>query len=70
MSNNIKIYDSLHDIAKSLKQELASKKYVLIFAYNGTGKTRLSCEFKNIAKSKSRANPTGDTLYYNAFNAA
>lgn len=67
MSSNIKTYDSLHDIATSLKQELTSKKYVLIFAYNGTGKTRLSCEFKNIAKSKSRANPKGDTLYYNAF---
>ena len=65
MSSNVKIYNSLHDIAKSLKQELASKKYVLIFAYNKTGKTRLSCEFKNLIKSGRMED--SDTLYYNAY---
>lgn len=37
--------------------------YVLIFAHNGVGKTRLSMEFKDIGKKGSGA----DTLYFNAF---
>lgn len=36
---------------------------VLLFAYNGTGKTRLSMEFKNIGKQGDKR----DTLYFNAF---
>ncbi|MEK6804660.1 MAG: AAA family ATPase [Nitrospirota bacterium] len=36
---------------------------VLLFAHNGAGKTRLSTEFKDIAKKGSGA----DTLYFNAF---
>lgn len=42
---------------------------VLIYAYNRTGKTRLSMEFKDEGKRKTRKNPTGtpDTLYFNAF---
>jgi wobble nucleotide-excising tRNase len=42
---------------------LSKKKYVLLYAYNGTGKTRLSMAFKD-AKRKDEAR---DTLYYNAF---
>src|SRR6185369_3960094 len=37
--------------------------FVLLYAYNGTGKTRLSMEFKDSCKN----NGTADTLYYNAF---
>lgn len=40
-----------------------SKKFVLLYAYNGTGKTRLSVAFKDIAKQAGAA----DTLYFNAF---
>ncbi|TMV12608.1 AAA family ATPase [Arenibacterium halophilum] len=43
---------------------------VLIYAYNRTGKTRLSMEFKDAGKRKHKTkNPTGtpDTLYFNAF---
>ncbi|MFD1624591.1 hypothetical protein [Azospirillum griseum] len=42
---------------------------LLIYAYNRTGKTRLSMEFKDAGKRKTRRNPTGtpDTLYFNAF---
>ncbi len=36
---------------------------ILLFAHNGTGKTRLSMEFKNRAKKKGNS----DTLYFNAF---
>ncbi|MDP2852332.1 MAG: hypothetical protein Q8O23_02890, partial [Gallionella sp.] len=41
----------------------------LLYAYNRTGKTRLSMEFKNAGKRKNKKNLTGaaDTLYFNAF---
>lgn len=39
------------------------KKHVLLYAYNGTGKTRLSMAFKDAGK----ANGAADTLYFNAF---
>ena len=37
--------------------------FVLIFAHNGVGKTRLSMEFKDIGKIRGKR----DTLYFNAF---
>src|SRR5690606_320825 len=40
--------------------------YILLYAYNGTGKTRLSMEFKNLSK-KRKKNPKTETLYYNAY---
>ena len=39
--------------------------FVLLYAYNGTGKTRLSMEFKAAGKIKNAGNP--DTLYFNAY---
>lgn len=39
------------------------KKCVLLYAYNGTGKTRLSMAFKDIGK----IGDARDTLYFNAF---
>ena len=65
MSNSSKIYEfkSLDKIAKRIRDDLTSCNYVLIFAYNGTGKTRLSMAFKDAGKRKG----TKDTLYFNAF---
>jgi hypothetical protein len=42
---------------------------ILLYAYNRTGKTRLSMEFKDAGKRKTRKNPQGhaDTLYFNAY---
>jgi len=42
---------------------------VLLYAYNRTGKTRLSMEFKDVGKRKTKKNPQGlaDTLYFNAY---
>jgi AAA domain len=40
-----------------------NKKCVLLYAYNGTGKTRLSMAFKDIGKQGDGQ----DTLYFNAF---
>lgn len=46
-----------------LDPEQGNKKCVLLYAYNGTGKTRLSMAFKDIGKQGDLR----DTLYFNAF---
>ncbi len=43
--------------------KVSGNDFVLLFAHNGVGKTRLSMEFKDIAKKGKGA----DTLYFNAF---
>lgn len=62
MPNQLKeSYSELRELAQDLRN--SDKKYNIIFAHNGVGKTSLSVEFKNIAKEGGN----GDTLYYNAF---
>ena len=51
----------LNDLAGRLRQQ--DKKCQLIFAPNGTGKTRLSMAFKDLGKQDN----SRDTLYFNAF---
>ena len=63
---------TLRDIAEQLRG--ANKKVQLIYAFNGTGKTRLSCEFKELI-AQDAGGENGDEvlvtrnkiLYYNAF---
>jgi hypothetical protein len=59
----------LPSLAQHLRTELQTRKSVLIYAYNGTGKTRLSTEFKKLGKVVSAEGVTmkQDTLYFNAF---
>jgi hypothetical protein len=67
---------TLAEIAKDLKT--ANKKVQLIYAFNGTGKTRLSREFKQLIVPRADDNEGNDEadqteladkkiLYYNAF---
>ncbi len=56
-------FSDLTDLAAHLRQELINKKFVLVYAYNGTGKTRLSTTFKDLGKVSDEP----DTLYFNAF---
>lgn len=56
-------FSDLPTLAAHLRQELENKKTILLYAYNGTGKTRLSMEFKDIGKQGDAR----DTLYFNAF---
>lgn len=51
-------FNKVEDIAAYLRQELETKKYLLLFAYNGTGKTRLSMAFKDIGKKTIESNLT------------
>ena len=62
-------FKDLNALAASLRQELENKKFILLYAYNGTGKTRLSTAFKDLGKSVNADGETGkrDTLYFNAF---
>lgn len=86
MSGNQKIqrFESLGKLVERLRDDLngGNQDFVLLYAYNGTGKTRLSMEFKN-AEKKTTTRPmhvggdvgqpltvtetVGDTLYFNAF---
>lgn len=43
-------YADLISLAADFRQQLETKKFVLLYAYNGTGKTRLSTAFKDLGK--------------------
>ena len=63
----ITTFDSIDAIANYLRERLETKKYILLFAFNGTGKTRLSMAFKELGKQGDDVEDTRDTLYFNAF---
>ena len=67
MSNKAKIYTykTLSRLVTRLRDDLNNKDFVLLYAYNGTGKTRLSMAFKE--QGKRRPGIERDTLYFNAF---
>lgn len=67
MSTKPKIneYANLRKLARKLRDDLGGVELILIYAYNRTGKTRLSMEFKDEGKRKN--NGASDTLYFNAF---
>lgn len=58
-----KSFININNCAKFLRKTLYFKNVISLFAYNSTGKTRLSTEFKQLGKKRSK----GDTLYYNAY---
>ncbi len=69
MSDKPKIhrFTDLRRLVTRLRDDLngGGQEFVLLYAYNGTGKTRLSMAFKDGGKSKNKGQP--DTLYFNAF---
>lgn len=71
MSNKPKInkYANLKTLARKLRGDHGGVELILLYAYNRTGKTRLSMEFKDAGKHKTKKNPEGnaDTLYFNAY---
>jgi len=68
-------FADLNTLAAHFRTELAPpppqnpKKFILLYGYNGTGKTRLSTAFKNIGKKVGADGKKieSDTLYFNAF---
>lgn len=84
MSNKTKIhtYRNMKPLVERLRDDLNSQDFVLLYAYNGTGKTRLSMAFKDAGKKKitrplNVSDTVGmpltveevqrDTLYFNAY---
>lgn len=69
MSTKPKIhrFANMARLVNRLRDDLTSgnQDFVMLYAYNGTGKTRLSMEFKETGKRKNGQQP--DTLYFNAF---
>lgn len=65
----VSTFTSLNALATHLRQELEDKKFILLYAYNGTGKTRLSTAFKDLGRALNADGETEkrDTLYFNAF---
>jgi hypothetical protein len=60
-------FRTIRGLVDRLRDDLngGGQDFVLLYAYNATGKTRLSMEFKDAGKRKNKGNP--DTLYFNAF---
>jgi AAA domain len=86
MSGNQKIqrFENLKKLVVRLRDDLngGNQDFVLLYAYNGTGKTRLSMAFKDAEKTTTTrpmhvedavgqplivTETVGDTLYFNAF---
>jgi outer membrane protein assembly factor BamB len=65
----IRTFPNLGKLVTRLRDDLNDADLVLLYAFNRTGKTRLSMEFKDAGKRKTKKNPAGtpDTLYFNAF---
>jgi len=71
----INTFSTMDNLVTRLREDLKDNpnakdfKYILLFAYNGTGKTRLSMKFKEIGKQREDLPEDNrrDTLYFNAF---
>ena len=58
-------YDDIESLAEHIRNDLINYYFVVLYAHNGTGKTRVSMAFKDIGRDKE--NDSRDTLYFNAF---
>ncbi len=56
---------NLRKVVEKLRDDLRTSDVVLLFAYNRTGKTRVSMAFKDYSRAKKGG--AADTLYFNAF---
>ncbi len=64
-TRRIRSYTTLRGLTNRIKDDLNNKDFVLLYAYNGIGKTRLSVNFRKQVKEKNTQQKL--TLYYNAF---
>lgn len=63
--SSIRTYQNLRALVTRLRDDLNNSQLILLYAYNRTGKTRLSMAFKD--EGKRQNNGAADTLYFNAF---
>lgn len=57
-------FSTLDGLAARLRRDFARNRVVLLYAYNGSGKTRVSRRFKDLGRG---ADDRRDTLYFNAY---
>ena len=55
----------MRGLANRIRDDLNNKDFVLLYAYNATGKTCLSMEVKK--QNQKRNNNQTNTLYFNAY---
>ena len=65
MRGSMEEYNTLEEIAQKIKD--SNKKVTLLYAFNATGKTRLSMEFKNLLTEEKDDDLIKHVIYYNAF---
>ena len=58
-------FDKLDKLAEKIKD--SRKKVILLYAFNGTGKTRLSMKFRNLVNKDRNDETARHIVYYNAF---
>ena len=63
--SGVRSYQDLKRLVTKLRDDLNNKELILLYAFNRTGKTRLSMDFKERGKRNNNGSP--DTLYFNAF---
>lgn len=63
--SGVRTYQNLKKLVTRLRDDLNDMELILLYAFNRTGKTRLSMEFKERGKTKN--NGKAETLYFNAF---
>ena len=63
--SGVRTYQDLRKLVTKLRDDLNNKELILLYAFNRTGKTRLSMEFKDHGKRRNNGKP--DTLYFNAY---
>jgi wobble nucleotide-excising tRNase len=63
------MFPDLIAVASHLREELETKRFIVLYGFNGIGKTRLSSAFKDIGRKVDENGETieRDTLYFNAF---
>jgi anticodon nuclease len=66
-NNQVKIYTykTMRGLADRIRSDLNDQNFVLLYAYNGTGKTCLSMEVKS--RNQRKNNNQTNTLYFNAY---
>ncbi len=66
---SVQTFTDLTALAQHMRDELDNRKFTLLYAYNGVGKTRLSTAFKDLGKQRNDEGEVTarDTLYFNAF---
>ena len=63
-------YKTLRNLVARLRDDFNNSDFVLLYAYNGTGKTRISMEFKDAGKlSELKSAADSGEVFTHHFNA-